>query len=171
MSKGKKHAKPAADDLHDGGGDVDGSRAATTRPVWDESVVASTFAASHAYGGVGAFAVFNVDDDTIGEDAFHRLMTSAAAFVRANADAPAEAIPIHLKLKGFRDLPETGPREIAAWRVFAFTLMQLDRLDAEQAALATASPADAAPPVAAAGDLALMPQPGGFAPTGFTPRR
>ena len=128
-------------------------------------------AAGHAYGQVGSFCRDITRDDSLDLPEHLRLMEAAAAFVRANPDAPAEAIPIHLRLRGGRGLPETGPREIVAWRVFAFTLMQLDRLDAEQAAPATASPADAAPPVAAAGDMALMPQPGGFAPTGFTPRR
>lgn len=139
---------------------------------WEPNVERATFAAIHAYGEDVSFTGYTVDDDSVDLPEHRRLMEAAAAFVRANADAPAAAIPIELGLRGFIGLPETRLCELAAWRVFAFTLRELDRLDAELQAREAAAQTAASPrPVAAAGDLALMPQPDAFAPTGFSPRR
>lgn len=114
-------------------------------------------AASAAYGGFGFFTPNFADpvDDVL------RL---AAAFVRTWPDAPAEAIPSHLQRKGgFSDVPIAGKHELAAWRIFAYVLTQLDRLDATPA-----------PPKPAAGGLqleqALVPEPGPFEAGGFSVR-
>jgi hypothetical protein len=66
---------------------------------------------------------------------------AAADFVRKNPGAPADAIPIHLKMKGHA-VPQTGSdqpgrRVRLAWTVFQFVLVALDeadRLDAAEAA-------------------------------------
>lgn len=148
--------------------------AAKPRPEWAANVLAATFAASHAYGGAGEFAGVQVDTDAEFDDRFRTMMHVAASHVRSSPDAPANAIPIELKLTGFRDVPQSGLRVMAAWRVFAFTLRELDRLDAEEKALADQASKAAQPqqrPLARPGQMAMTPGDPPFSPTGFSPRR
>lgn len=142
------------------------------------NLLAAAAAASFAYGTENThaprfgFRWLMASEVEPAELDFVARARTAAAFVRSNPDAPAEAIPIQLKLKGFRDVPPPGPRELAAWRVFAFALKELARVDMEAARLAQFEAARTPPrPSAHADQMALMPQPGSFDPSGFTPRR
>ncbi len=103
------------------------------------------------------------------------VMTEAAAFLRQWPDAPADAVVIHLRRKGFRGVPDPGPRELAAWKLLAFTLACLDEVDRQEAEAKAAEEAKAAADVPSAGlplDQALIPQAGPFdASSGFSPRR
>lgn len=102
-----------------------------------------------------------------------KLALAAAAFVRAHPEAPAEAVAIHLRMKGFGHVPEPGRRELVAWSVFAFTLKALDGADAADRADQAAADARAAArrPSAPASKLARLPQPGPRDVTGFQRRR
>jgi hypothetical protein len=63
-----------------------------------------------------------------------RMIELAAAFLRKWPDnVNPDAIVIHLRRSGFSQVPKPGPRRAIAWKVFAFTLAELDRLDREEA--------------------------------------
>ncbi|WP_127523653.1 hypothetical protein [Mesorhizobium sp. Z1-4] len=137
----------------------------------DPNALAAGLAASAAYGTREPRPT--VDTGFVGGgDLSLDRMNTAAAFVRGNPDAPAGAIPIELKLKGFRDLPEQGLREMAAWDVFAFTLKRLDALDAEIDRRREQAEREAKPPQrpVAHGKLAMTPAEPPFSPSGFSPR-
>ncbi len=90
---------------------------------------------------------------------YTHVFAEAASFVRKNPTVPIDALPIHLKLKGF-EVPPAGRRELLAWRVFAFVLAQLDQADRDDAADAArqASEAEAAKPRGVLlGRLAMKP--------------
>lgn len=129
---------------------------------WEDNLRDATFAASYAFGDRGDFAGIDVDDDATTEDGtLHRVMQAAASFVRANPDAPADAIPIHLARQKLA-VPQDDPRAAVAWKVFRFTLLELDAFDRAQA------PKPAPEPVGGFGDprgheLATDP----FAPVGL----
>jgi hypothetical protein len=65
-------------------------------------------------------------------------------------------------------VPEPGPRELAAWKVFAFTLEVLDDVDRQEEA---AKPKPAAPAPVFPGERSFKPEPGPFDPVGLTPER
>jgi hypothetical protein len=90
---------------------------------------------------------------------FHGLISTAIAFLRQWPDGTPAAIAIHLRRAGFSQVPEPGPREAVAWKVFAFTLAELDRLDREEAErqARTAAAAARRPQAARREELALMP--------------
>lgn len=97
----------------------------------------------------------------------------AAAFLRQWPEGKPDAIVIHLRRAGFKDVPEPGRRELAAWKVFAVTLAELDAIDRAEAderrlaeLMTSPAPAPRWP-----GDLAMQPQPGPFDAAGFSPRR
>lgn len=93
-------------------------------------------------------------------------------FVRANPDAPTEAMFIHLSL-ATRIKPRPLDREdMVILNVFHRVATECLAYDKHVQAMLEASSPPAAPAGNAwPGDLALTPQPGAFDPAGFSPRR
>ncbi len=136
--------------------------------------MAATLAAAAAFGTEHKH--FNVDTSWLrptegSSPAMIRRANMAAEFVRANPDAPVHALPIHLRMNGFRDMDrDPPPRELVAWTVFKTTLAALDRLDADEAAeLAASRPQPAAGRLG--GERGLQPRAGGMTEAGLTARR
>jgi len=145
------------------------------RLAWADDIVAAVFAGSHCFSADDYWGAFMIMDDHDGplpdgrDQEVYERASCAAEFVRQNPDAPAEAISIHLRLKGYKAVPTSGLLTGAAWRVFAFTLQQRDAVRREVAKQLVQQPAEPAP--AWPGDLTMQPQPGAFDAAGFSPRR
>jgi hypothetical protein len=131
------------------------------------NVLAASAAAAYAAGGEWPTVRFTGVPNPA--DAMP-IFAKAAEFLRQWPDGSAEAVTIHVRMKGFPDTPVPGPRELAAWKVFAFTLITLDQVDADEAAAkAAAEPAPPAPVFP--GERSYQPEPGTFDPTGYSLRR
>lgn len=133
------------------------------------NVLAAALAASAAFGT--KFKHAEVDRSWLrplegSSPALMKRANAAAEFIRGNPDAPVHALPIHLKMKGFGDLGEQGPRELAAFKIFKATLEALDAIDKAEEAVAPAPQRAHGWP----GREALQVQRGPFDATGYTPR-
>ena len=108
-----------------------------SRPQPELNAMHALCAAGMAFGSKGAGYHVRMDVDFCRYNLMltepTAMLVEAAAFIRANPAAPIDALPIHLKLKGY-ELPAAGRREMLAWRVFAFVLAQLDQADKDEAA-------------------------------------
>jgi len=109
----------------------------------DANTMAAAMAACTAYGTMERrlgssgnwFIPEGEEDDPLGNKQFTEdAAAKMAAFLRQWPDATPEALVIHMRRKGYPDVREPGPREMAAWRIFAFTLAQLDEAEAKIAA-------------------------------------
>ncbi len=142
-------------------------------PNWNDNVLAATMAALHAETIDEPASTELFGASTEEEEKLAFIAHEAAGFLRQWPDATAEAVTIHLRRSGFTDVPEPSPRALAAWKVFAFTLHQLDELDRQQNEKSAAMLAsqDAAGKLAQwPGERALKAEPGPFDPAGLSPR-
>lgn len=106
-------------------------------PPEDANMVAAFMAACVAFG--------TTDDDATTLPRFDRswltfvdgdhkaAIAMAAAFLRRAPQALPETLAIHLRRSGFHDTPAAVGRVAVAWKVFAFTLAELDALDRAEA--------------------------------------
>jgi hypothetical protein len=138
--------------------------------IYGKNVVRAAAAASWAFHedfseGADPSELLGTRAKTTALDAF----AEAADFLRKHPDAAANALALHLRLKGFPSVPDPGPRELAAWKVFAFALQALDDVDAQLAAAAAGPAAD---PGTLPLTRAMKPRPGPFDPSsGMTSQR
>lgn len=140
----------------------------------DTVVMAAVAAGSMIYAGLSPdngpeYAVAQWCGPT---EAYERVAECAAAFLRQWPDGTPEAIVIHLQRAGFKDVPQPGRRELAAWKVFAVTLAELDAIDRAEAAERKAAEWASTPQqMGFGGEQTFKTQPGPFEPSGFTPGR
>lgn len=148
----------------------DGSAPIAVPEKHDGNAMASAVAAFVAYGTDANSDMATLNWGFVGTSAddTDQATHEAAAFIRANPDAPAEAIPVHLGLKKLAKPQADDARALLAWRVFGFTLKELDAFDrAAKAAMRPAEPQASGFP----GELAMTPQKDPFAPGGFSALR
>lgn len=137
----------------------------------EANVMKAAMGAVIAYAKIGTIdAAMVFQPDFAGQAKTAAAFRAAAAFLRDYPEASAEAVTIHLQRAGFLNVPRPDRRGLAAWKVFAFTLHQLDAVDAQEAAERAAAEAKPAPAGGLPLDQAFKPEPGAFDPTGFMPR-
>lgn len=130
------------------------------------NVLSAYAAASIAYGTTEedstAFPRIDLGWLTSGEN-HQEAAECAAAFLRRNAAmlVQPETLVIHLRRSGFSNLPDAVDRVASAWRIFMWTLAELDRLDKanaeEEQRAELAAQAQAGPRAALREDLTMAP--------------
>ena len=158
----------ASEDPQDTDDEEDGrfGLAATREPprnLIDVNVLAAFAAASLAFGTTeeDSTTLPRMDVGWIGGGS--PAATCAAAYLRRDSTPIVlpETLVIHLRRSGFPDTPAAEGRIAAAWKVFAFTLAELDALDrrtAQEKAMAEADAQAARGPAAQPRDrLANLP--------------